>query len=82
MALLKENKMRVQDIEKTEHSIIRDVYYNWNAGMAKAFNGTRFPKDYPKDTQGVRHLELKGKAMGFWEFEDYCISNSIITKGE
>ena len=72
--------MRTQDIEKTEHSIIRDVYYNWNAGMANAFNGTRFPKDYPKDTQGVRHLELNGEAMGFWVFEDYCISNGIITK--
>tara|TARA_R110000764_G_scaffold47825_2_gene106506 strand:+ start:1808 stop:2029 length:222 start_codon:yes stop_codon:yes gene_type:complete len=72
--------MRTQDIEKTEHSIISDIYYNWDANMAKAFNGTHFPKDYPKDTQGVRHLELNGKAMGFWQFEDYCISNGIITK--
>ena len=72
--------MRTQDIEKTEHSIIRDIYYNWGCGMANAFNGTRFPKDYPKDTQGVRHLELKGNAMGFTQFKDYCISNGIITK--
>jgi len=72
--------MRVQDIEKTEHNIIRDVYYNWDANMAKAFDGARLPKEYPKDTQGVRHLELKGKAMCFTQFKDYCISNGIITK--
>ena len=72
--------METQDIEKTDANIIRGVYYNWDAGMAKAFNGTRLPKDYPKDTEGVRYLQLNGKAMGFWEFEAYCISEGIITK--
>ena len=72
--------MRTQDIEKTEHNIIKDVYYNWNANMAKAFDGVRLPKEYPKDTQGVRHLELNSKAMCFSEFKAYCITNGIITK--
>tara|TARA_R110002096_G_C14167210_1_gene685546 strand:+ start:332 stop:556 length:225 start_codon:yes stop_codon:yes gene_type:complete len=72
--------MRTQDIEKTEHSIISNIYYNWNAVMRSQYHKEGLPKDYPKHTQGVRHLQLKGKSMFFSEFEAYCISNGIITK--
>mgnify|MGYP003657787133 CR=1 FL=1 len=74
--------MRTQDIEKTDANIISSIYYNYDANMAKAFNGTRLPKDYPKDTEGVRYLQLNGKAMCFSELEAYCTSKGIITKEE
>jgi|TARA_R110000822_G_C14867213_1_gene444834 hypothetical protein len=72
--------MRVQDIETTDTDIISNIYYNWNAVMNSQYRKEGLPEDYPKHTQGVRHLQLKGKSMFFSELEYYCISNGIITK--
>lgn len=71
--------MSRQDIERTDIQTISNIYYNWDANMAKAFNNKPLPKDYPLDTKGVR-LKLNGKAMCFSEFKAYCLSKGIITK--
>jgi len=46
--------------------------------MAKAFNGTKLPSDFPRDVQGVTSLRKEGRLLAFYQLKNYCKDNNLV----
>ena len=68
------------NIEIATDEEIADTYYDWHCDMAHAFNGTPYPKDFPRDKSRRRFYE-KGMHMAFYNLSDYVKAKHIKVKG-
>ena len=65
------------DVEKMSNKELADVLYDWTCGMANSFNGTPYPKDFPRFHMVVKSYKLQGKHLAFFAFKDYCKTRGI-----
>lgn len=65
------------DVEKLTNADLSDALYDWNCMMAYGFNGTPYPKDFPRRESLVYSYQLNGKHLAYPEFKKYCTQRGI-----
>lgn len=66
------------DVSECSEEVIKNYFYNWDCQMAKAFNGTKLPSDFPRDVQGVTSLKKEGRLLAFYQLKNYCKDNNLV----
>lgn len=70
-------RKRSHDIKGVPKHVIENFYYNWHCGMANSFNGTPYPRDYPREVYDVGGLTSEGVYMTFGCLDKYCKERGI-----
>jgi len=66
------------DITECSEEVIKNFFYNYDCEMAKSFNGTKLPSDFPRDTLGVTSLKKGDRTLAFFQLKNYCKDNNLI----
>tara|TARA_R110000787_G_scaffold193899_3_gene305457 strand:- start:5219 stop:5491 length:273 start_codon:yes stop_codon:yes gene_type:complete len=67
-------------IESAHTEDIANVYYDWHCAMAKSFNNSEYPLDYPRSKVSI-HFTYKNKHMCFSELQAYIEKHCIKVTG-
>jgi len=66
------------DVSECSEEVIKNFFYNYDCEMARGFNGTKPPPDFPRDTLGVTSLRKGGRALAFFQLKKYCEDNNLM----